>query len=71
MSEDAKSGKKDLLKSKGVEVVEYTSDYSKAVEEGREKSQKWILVAIFVDDENPSDLFLGCGVGGIRLKTIR
>ena len=67
MSQDAKQWKKDLLREKGVKVVEYTSDYSKAVEEGRGLSDM-DSKSYFIDDENSSDLFMGYAVGGIRTK---
>lgn len=67
MSQDAKQWKKELLRSKGVTVVEYASDYSKAVEEGRALSDK-NPKSYFIDDENSKDLFMGYAVGGMRTK---
>ncbi|MGO2358971.1 MAG: D-serine ammonia-lyase [Mesonia sp.] len=66
VSSDAKQWKKELLRDKGVRVVEFEGDFSKAISAGREAT-KSDPNAYFVDDEDSQDLFLGYTVGALRI----
>lgn len=67
MSRDAKSWKKDLLRSEGVIVREYEGDYGQAVENGRRESLS-DEKSFFIDDENSEDLFFGYSTAALRVQ---
>lgn len=68
MSSDAKVWKKNLLKERGAEVVEFSGDFSEAIEVGRKETNQ-NPKGYFVDDENSDLLFLGYTVGALRIAT--
>src|SRR5690554_5471829 len=67
VSSDAKQWKKDLLKQKGANVIEFGGDFSEAILSGRQKTNADPM-AYFVDDENSNELYLGYAVGALRLS---
>jgi D-serine dehydratase len=67
MSSDAATWKKDMLRQKGVNVVEYNDNFTHAITEAR-KSAESDPMAYFIDDEGSFDLFLGYSVAAVRLQ---
>jgi D-serine dehydratase len=66
MSADARRWKKDLLREKGAEVVEYPDDYSTVIARVRDEATG--PFRFFVDDENSQELFMGYAVAARRLQ---
>ena len=67
ISREAREWKKQLLREKGVRVVESEQDYAAAVAAGRAESEA-DPDSYFIDDERSEDLFLGYATAAARLK---
>ncbi len=67
ISREAREWKKQLLRKKGVRVVESEQDYEAAVAAGRSESEA-DPDSYFIDDERSEDLYLGYATAAARLK---
>lgn len=67
ISREAREWKKQLLREKGVRVVESEKDYEAAVAAGRAESEA-DPDSYFIDDERSKDLYLGYAVAAGRLQ---
>lgn len=67
MSREAKAWKKELLRSKGVDVIEHEGNYTEAVAQGRAEAAK-DPKCHFVDDENSKELLIGYATGARYLR---
>lgn len=68
ISREARQWKKDLLRAKGVRVVESEQNYEAAVAAGRAESEA-DPDSYFIDDERSVDLYLGYAVAARSLQT--
>jgi D-serine dehydratase len=67
ISREARAWKKQLLREKGVRVVESEKDYEAAVAAGRAESDA-DPDSFFIDDERSAELYLGYAAAAGRLK---
>lgn len=67
MSHEAKQWKKDYLRSHGVQVIEHKTNFTEAVEQGRQSALA-DPYAYFIDDEHSVQLFLGYTTAASRLE---
>lgn len=67
MSADAKQWKKDLLREKGAEVLEFEGDFGEAITIARKKTNEDEM-AYFVDDENSKELYVGYSLAALEIE---